>query len=153
MCLEDDAQKGATFLLPLFQQNKLMCRFKKSQRILRSEEFDPVLQKGLRKESKHFILFFLPSSGTENRMGIIVTRKVGGAIKRNAIKRRLREYFRMYHSGILKDLPTHDVVFIAKRNRGVLKPKRIEEEMRELYEKSGDFIHRRLSTDRILSTA
>lgn len=127
-------------------------RFKKSQRILRSEEFRLVLQRGLRKESKHFIIFFLANGRIENRMGTIITRKVGGATERNAIKRRLREYFRMVHSEILKDFPRHDVVFIAKRNSRILKPKRIAEEMRELYEKSGDFIRRRLSADPIVSS-
>lgn len=129
-----------------------MYRFKKSQRILRSEEFSPVLQRGLRKESKHFIIFFLTNRRTENRIGTIITRKVGGAIERNAIKRRLREYFRVSHSDILKDLPKHDIVFIAKRNSRILKPQRIAEEMKELYEKNGDFIYHRLSADAVVSS-
>ncbi|MEK7791260.1 MAG: ribonuclease P protein component [Deltaproteobacteria bacterium] len=141
-----------------FQQNKAMShvrlfRFKKSQRILKSEEFKSVLQGGLRREIGHFILFFLPNGRSENRMGTIITRKVGQATKRNAIKRRLREYFRSYHADIVEDLPSHDVVFIAKRNSRVLKPKMIGQEMREFYEKNRDFIHKRLSTNRIGSSA
>jgi len=138
------------------QQNKAMSqefRFKKSQRILRSEEFEPVLQRGLRREVKDFILFFLPNGRSENRMGTIITRKVGEATKRNAIKRRLREYFRSYHTEILEDLPKHDIVFIAKKNGRVLKPKMIEQEMRGFYEKNRNFIHSRLSVDRISHSA
>jgi ribonuclease P protein component len=138
------------------RQNKAMShefRFKKSQRILKSEEFEPVLQRGLRREVKDFILFFLPNGRSENRMGTIITRKVGGAVKRNAIKRRLREYFRSYHTDILEDLPSHDIVFIAKRNSGPVKPKMIGEEMREFYEKNRDLIHHRLSTNRVGSSA
>lgn len=128
-------------------------RFKKSQRILRSEEFELVLQKGVRKEIGHFILFFLPNGRNENRMGTIVTRKVGQATKRNAIKRRLREYFRSYHSEILGDLPSHDIVFIAKKNGQVLKPKMIGQEMREFHEKNRDLMYRRLSKNPVGSSA
>lgn len=128
-------------------------RFKKSQRILKSAEFKTVLQGGLRREIGHFILFFIPNGRSENRMGTIITRKVGQATKRNAIKRRLREYFRSYHSEILADLPGHDIVFIAKKNRRVLKPKMIGQEMRGFYEKNRDLIHRRLSTNGIGSFA
>ncbi len=146
------------FLPRKSQQNKAMShvrsfRFKKSQRILRSEEFELVLQGGLRRETKSFILFFLQNGRSENRMGTIITRKVGQATKRNAIKRRLREYFRSYHTETLEDLPSHDIVFIAKKNSGPLKPKMIGEEMREFYEKNRDLIHRRLSTNRSDSSA
>lgn len=128
-------------------------RFEKSKRILKSKEFERVLQKGLRKEIGHFILFFLPNGRGENRMGTIITRKVGQATKRNAIKRRLREYFRNYHAEISDDLPWHDIVFIAKRNSNPLKPKMIGQEMKEFYEKNRGLIHHRLSTNRVTSSA
>lgn len=128
-------------------------RFEKAKRILKSEEFERVLQQGLRKEIGHFILFFLPNGRGENRMGTIITRKVGQATKRNAIKRRLREYFRNYHTEISGDLPWHDIVFIAKRNSNPLKPKMIGQEMKGFYEKNRGLIHRRLSTNHGTSSA
>ena len=47
------------------------------------------------------------------RLGITVTKKVGNAVRRNAVKRRVREVFR-HRRG---ELPTGmDFVFVAKSN-------------------------------------
>lgn len=50
--------------------------------------------KGRRVSSGSFTLFGLPNSLEHCRLGITVTRKVGGAVRRNRIKRVLREIFR-----------------------------------------------------------
>ena len=44
--------------------------------------------------SKSFTVFGLPNSAGTCRLGITVTRKVGNAVRRNRIKRRLRDVFR-----------------------------------------------------------
>jgi len=46
------------------------------------------------------------------RLGITVTRKVGNAVRRNRIKRLVREWFRTAESA----LGAYDVVVIAKRD-------------------------------------
>ncbi|MBL0848767.1 MAG: ribonuclease P protein component [Candidatus Liberibacter ctenarytainae] len=48
------------------------------------------------------------------RVGFTVTKKQGCAVKRNRIRRRLKEIVRLYSKGILE--PGHDYVLIAKRN-------------------------------------
>jgi ribonuclease P protein component len=58
-------------------------------------------------------VFLLPRQpGEEPRLGITVTRKVGKAVRRNRIKRLVREWFRTY-SGTLG---ARDVVVVAKRD-------------------------------------
>ncbi len=47
------------------------------------------------------------------RVGLTVTRKVGGAVERNRIKRRLREALR---APDLAALPDHDYVVVARRD-------------------------------------
>lgn len=54
-----------------------------------------------------------PGSLQDARLGVTVTRKVGGAVKRNRIKRLVREAFRR-ERGIFE--PGLDMVWVAKRN-------------------------------------
>jgi ribonuclease P protein component len=44
--------------------------------------------------SKSFTIFAIPNTVGSCRLGITVTRKVGGAVRRTRIKRRLRDIFR-----------------------------------------------------------
>lgn len=48
------------------------------------------------------------------RLGITVTRKVGNAVRRNRIKRVVREVFRRNRQAF----PAADLVFVAKRDAG-----------------------------------
>jgi ribonuclease P protein component len=49
-------------------------------------------------------------SGT-SRLGITVSRRVGGAVVRNRVKRRVREFFRRYQSRIV---PPQNVLVIGR---------------------------------------
>jgi len=53
----------------------------------------------------------LPAGGA--RIGLTVTKKTGGAVERNRIRRRLREALR--HLSALPIEPAHDYVIIARR--------------------------------------
>ena len=49
---------------------------------------------GQRVSSRSFLLFGLPNAVGHARLGITVTRKIGSAVRRNRIKRLIREVFR-----------------------------------------------------------
>ena len=57
-------------------------------RLRRSADFVPVLKQGRRVGAPSLVLYALASR--QARFGLIVGRKVGGAVVRNQVKRRLR---------------------------------------------------------------
>lgn len=62
----------------------------RSQRIRRSSEFAPVREKGASWSSRYLILATLPLAGEpQSRFGFTVTRRVGNAVARNLLRRRL----------------------------------------------------------------
>ena len=67
---------------------------KRFQRIRLANEYKSILKKGQRYYSKYFIFFVLNNSQEKTRFGFIASKKVGGAVVRNASKRRLREIVR-----------------------------------------------------------
>jgi ribonuclease P protein component len=70
-------------------------RFPKSARLLNRAEFRRVYDEGQRRNGPHFAVFYRPNGMAESRLGITVPARVGGAVLRNRIKRRLREVFRL----------------------------------------------------------
>jgi len=68
--------------------------FARSSRLTSRVQFLEVYDKGRRVSSSSFVLFGLENHRGECRLGITVTRKVGNAVRRNRIKRVLREIFR-----------------------------------------------------------
>lgn len=86
-------------------------RFPRSCRLTSRQQFLEVYEKGRRVSSSSFVLFGLPNSRAECRLGITVTRKIGGAVRRNRVKRVLREIFR-HHRDELR--PPVDLVVNAR---------------------------------------
>jgi len=62
-------------------------------RLTRSAEFDAVYRRGRSAASRHLVAYAFPNERGETRLGVAVSRKVGGAVVRNRLKRQLREAF------------------------------------------------------------
>lgn len=63
----------------------------------------------MRTRGRYLTLFTLPNGLDVARLGIIATRRVGGAVRRNRAKRRVRELFRQR-----KGRPGIDVVVLVR---------------------------------------
>ena len=86
--------------------------FPKEKRLLTRRDFQRVLSRGRRAYTRRFILYAHPGSTSVSRVGITVSRKVGNAVKRNRIKRCIREAFRTHPEWFQNPM---DLVVIAKR--------------------------------------
>ena len=83
-------------------------------RLSRSGDFDRVFRQGRAHANRELVLYVFPrgESGPP-RLGLSVSRKVGGAVQRNRIKRLLREAFALESERLLDGI---DVVVIARRD-------------------------------------
>jgi ribonuclease P protein component len=87
-------------------------------RLSRSAEFERVYRQGRSIANRHLVLYTFPNpSSTRPRLGLSVSRKVGGAVQRNRVKRLLREAF-AHAEGELA--PGQDVVVVARPPAGEL---------------------------------
>jgi len=89
--------------------------FRRSDRLLRSKEFQHVSRHGRRAVVRGFVVLAAPrggeSGGAGARLGVTVSRRVGGAVVRNRVKRRIRDWFRCERDR----LAAVDLVVIGRR--------------------------------------
>jgi len=59
-------------------------------------DFQGVYKQGQRRSASLCTVFYRPNGLAETRLGITVPKRMGGAVVRNRIKRRVREIFRRH---------------------------------------------------------
>jgi ribonuclease P protein component len=101
----------------------------RSRRLRSRKDFVRIQRTGQRRTSRHFVVLVAephgPTSTGEERLGLTVSRKVGSAVARNRVKRRIRELYRIRPVAE----SCRDVVVIARRGAAELS---FEEAAREL---------------------
>jgi ribonuclease P protein component len=85
-------------------------RFPKRLRLLQATEFERVFAARNSAGNSSFALFGAGNDTGHARLGITVSRRVGGAVERNRWKRLLREAFRLSQH----ELPATDFVCVVR---------------------------------------
>jgi ribonuclease P protein component len=87
-------------------------RFPWRRRIVRSSDYLAIYKSGRKLDAGKFVLFGRPNELGFHRLGLTVSRKVGGAVVRNRVKRLFREIFRKSSA----EIPCHFDLVVNARN-------------------------------------
>jgi len=90
-------------------------RFTRAMRLTHNLEYSRTYADGARQPAGPLVVFGLSSGREHARLGLAVSRRVGGAVARNRIKRRLREAFRLSRA----EMPAIDLVVRVRPHRAL----------------------------------
>jgi ribonuclease P protein component len=101
------------------------ARFTKAERILYRADFLRAMAQGRRLHTRHFGVTLMPTAAERPRLGLVVTKRLGKAVRRNRVKRLLREFFRRHKD----QLPPGDLLIMAKKGAAALDYHQVQEEL------------------------
>lgn len=106
--------------------------FPHKERLTRRREYLRVFRQGAKRMDRAFVCYVAPGDGPGRKMGCVVSRKVGGAVVRNRIKRYIREVYRT-HRSILE--PEAHVVIVARNVSAGYDYRQCEASIQRLFQK------------------
>jgi ribonuclease P protein component len=95
------------------QPTRRSDRFPKDRRVRRRPEFTQVFDTGIRVKGRYLTVLMAPNAAKRPRLGLVASRKLGDAVRRNRAKRLIREVFRQ--TPPLAGRQGIDVVVIPRR--------------------------------------
>ena len=108
-------------------------RFRRTDRLLRNREYRYVARRGRRAVGEGFVVLVVGGSKTDRdtprRLGVTMSRKVGGAVVRNRLKRQVRTWFRRSRARLSAG---SEVVVIGRRSAAGQSSRKIESTLDEL---------------------
>lgn len=82
-----------------------------SQSLKQNHLFRRLYQRGSSAANRYLVLYCRRNGAPKNRIGVTVSAKLGGAVVRNRVRRRLREVYRLHEAQFL---PGFDLVVVAR---------------------------------------
>ncbi len=101
----------------------------KKYRLRKNIEFNKVYKNGRSYWNKYLVIYVYKNpanKGNITKVGYTITKKIGNAVTRNSIRRRMKEIVRLNFSNIK---PGYDIIFIPKKNIVNLSYKELENSM------------------------
>lgn len=84
---------------------------KKTTTVKENYEFRRIYAKGRSGVSPYFVVYVRPNRRGHNRLGVTVSTKLGHAVVRNRVRRRLREIFRLNQDKLTQG---YDMIVVAR---------------------------------------
>lgn len=111
--------------------------FGPAQRLLKASEFNRVFKQGRRLSQTELTLAYRVRPSRDGklyppRLGLSVSKKVGGAVQRNLLKRRFREIFRLNQARLAWGV---ELVVIPRKEAGDLSYQELEKRLITLFER------------------
>jgi len=115
---------------------ELSDNMKKMRTLKKNYEFEIVLKKGKFYIGNQISIYIIKNREENNRFGIAISKKIGKAVKRNYIKRKIRENYRLIEKDLKKG---QDIVFLWNKKVPVEEANFniIKKDMKKLFEKAG----------------
>ena len=108
----------------------------RKRRLNKNRYFQYMYKKGNKVNSKNCYLVYLNTKFKPNRFGIVVSNKIGKAVKRNLVKRRLRAIIAEIIDNINH---SNNYIIVAKETISNLDFQSLKKEVCELFKKGGFF--------------
>lgn len=80
-------------------------------RLRRTDDFQRLRREGRSYPHHLIVMSIAPNMLTHNRYGVITSKHIGKAVKRNRVRRRIKEVMRLFHPQLRTG---YDIVFIAR---------------------------------------
>jgi len=94
--------------------------------VRKNREFQHLFKKGQNLVTYAFVCYYKPNKRRVNRLGVMASKKIGNAVKRNRARRIIKESFRLANPLFLeKTDKRHDFVFVARGKTPELDSKQI----------------------------
>lgn len=104
--------------------------FRKGERIRKRADFRRALREGVRYQTPHFRISISPNGLSHGRLGITAGKKIGSAVQRNRLKRRIREFYRQNKD---RFPVSSDLLIAAKEGAASLNFWQVSEELKGLF--------------------
>jgi len=98
----------------------------------KNHEFKRLYSKGKSVASSFAVIYCRRNGSAENRLGLSVSTKLGGAVQRNRVRRRLKEIYRINEGKVLAG---YDIVIVARMKSRYARFRDIESSVLSLLKK------------------